>query len=119
MLDYSSTSSHNNTDYCKHCFSFSETENEELEKPRVLWAVYFNMRDSSGVEKSSYSGLPSNVYVCSGPDAALGNDCAVKQVGQSRFWLQNFNVEEISPIQSWLFCCTEIYMITLQNYNSR
>ncbi|NXY82959.1 RAE2 geranylgeranyltransferase, partial [Alcedo cyanopectus] len=56
-----------------------ETENEELEKPRVLWAVYFNMRDSSGVEKNSYSGLPSNVYVCSGPDSALGNDCAVQQ----------------------------------------
>ncbi|NXD84835.1 RAE1 geranylgeranyltransferase, partial [Halcyon senegalensis] len=56
-----------------------ETENEELEKPRVFWAVYFNMRDSSGVEKNFYNGLPSNVYVCSGPDSALGNDCAVKQ----------------------------------------
>lgn len=40
------------------------------------------MRDSSGVGKDSYSGLPSNVYVCSGPDSALGSDCAVKQVGQ-------------------------------------
>ncbi|NXI54013.1 RAE2 geranylgeranyltransferase, partial [Chloroceryle aenea] len=56
-----------------------ETEKEEQEKPRVFWAVYFNMRDSSGVEKNSYTGLPSNVYVCSGPDSALGNDCAVKQ----------------------------------------
>lgn len=61
-------------------FFFPETENEEPKKPRVLWAVYFNMRDSSGVEKKSYDGLPSNVYVCSGPDSALGNDCAVKQV---------------------------------------
>lgn len=66
---------------------FSETDNEELEKPRVLWAVYFNMRDSSGVDKNSYDGLPSNVYVCSGPDSALGNDCAVKQVGHFRVFL--------------------------------
>lgn len=43
------------------------------------------MRDSSGVERNSYDGLPSNVYVCSGPDPALGNDCAVKQVGQINF----------------------------------
>lgn len=118
MLEYMSTSWYNYTDYCKHSFSFSETENEELEKPRVLWAVYFNMRDSSGVEKSSYAGLPSDVYVCSGPDSALGNDCAVKQVGQSRFWLQNFNFKEISPVQSGLFC-TKIYMVTVQDYNTR
>ncbi|XP_030305141.1 rab proteins geranylgeranyltransferase component A 1 isoform X2 [Calypte anna] len=56
-----------------------ETESEQLKKPRVLWAVYFNMRDSSGIDRSSYDGLPSNVYVCSGPDSALGNDCAVRQ----------------------------------------
>ncbi|KAM6061724.1 rab proteins geranylgeranyltransferase component A 1 isoform 2-T2 [Chlamydotis macqueenii] len=56
-----------------------ETEVEKLEKPRVLWAVYFNVRDSSGIDKNSYDGLPTNVYVCSGPDSALGNDCAVKQ----------------------------------------
>lgn len=110
MLDYIFTSSHNNTDYCKHFFSFSEPENEELEKPRVLWAVYFNMRDSSGVEKSSYAGLPSNVYVCSGPDSALGNDCAVKQVGQNRSWLQNFNFKDISPIEPGLFCFIQKYM---------
>lgn len=75
-----------NIHYWKHFFFFlSETENEELGKPRVLWAVYFNMRDSSGIDKNSYDGLPSNVYVCSGPDSALGNDCAVKQVGQISF----------------------------------
>lgn len=109
MVDDIFTLSHNNTDYCKHFFSFSETENEELEKPRVLWAVYFNMRDSSGVEKSSYAGLPSNVFVCSGPDSALGNDCAVKQVGQSRFWLQKFNFKDINPVRSGLFCFMQKY----------
>ncbi|XP_071425503.1 rab proteins geranylgeranyltransferase component A 1 [Pithys albifrons albifrons] len=72
-----------------------ETENEELEKPRVLWAVYFNMRDSSGVEKNSYNGLPSNVYVCSGPDSALGNDCAVKQA--ETIFQEMFPGEEFCP----------------------
>ena len=38
------------------------------------------MRDSSDVSRNSYNDLPSNVYVCSGPDCALGNDNAVKQV---------------------------------------
>lgn len=56
-----------------------EIENEEVEKPRILWALYFNMRDSSDVSRSSYNDLPSNVYVCSGPDCGLGNDNAVKQ----------------------------------------
>ncbi|NXA08708.1 RAE2 geranylgeranyltransferase, partial [Sapayoa aenigma] len=72
-----------------------ETENEELEKPRVLWAVYFNMRDSSGVERNSYGGLPSNVYVCSGPDSALGNDCAVKQA--ETIFREMFPTEEFCP----------------------
>ncbi|KFP09822.1 Rab proteins geranylgeranyltransferase component A 2, partial [Egretta garzetta] len=72
-----------------------ETENEELEKPRVLWAVYFNMRDSSGVDRNSYDGLPSNVYVCSGPDSALGNDCAVKQA--ETIFQEMFPTEEFCP----------------------
>ncbi|XP_069723641.1 rab proteins geranylgeranyltransferase component A 1 [Phaenicophaeus curvirostris] len=72
-----------------------ETENEELEKPKVLWAVYFNMRDSSGADKNSYNGLPSNVYVCSGPDSALGNDCAVKQA--ETVFRDMFPTEEFCP----------------------
>ncbi|NXJ64268.1 RAE1 geranylgeranyltransferase, partial [Rostratula benghalensis] len=72
-----------------------ETENEELEKPRVLWAVYFNMRDSSGIDRNSYVGLPSNVYVCSGPDPALGNDCAVKQA--ETVFQEMFPTEEFCP----------------------
>nr|XP_038039931.1 rab proteins geranylgeranyltransferase component A 1 [Anas platyrhynchos] len=72
-----------------------ETENEELEKPRVLWAVYFNMRDSSGIDRNSYSNLPSNVYVCSGPDSALGNDCAVKQA--ETIFQEMFPTEEFCP----------------------
>ncbi|NXN33085.1 RAE2 geranylgeranyltransferase, partial [Nycticryphes semicollaris] len=72
-----------------------ETENEALEKPRVLWAVYFNMRDSSGIDRNSYVGLPSNVYVCSGPDPALGNDCAVKQA--EAVFQEMFPTEEFCP----------------------
>lgn len=56
------------------------SEKEEVEKPRILWALYFNMRDSSDINRNCYNDLPPNVYVCSGPDAALGNDNAVKQV---------------------------------------
>lgn len=72
-----------------------ETEDEVLEKPRVLWALYFNMRDSSGIDRNSYSGLPSNVYVCSGPDSALGNDCAVKQA--ETIFQEMFPTEEFCP----------------------
>ncbi|KAM4818301.1 rab proteins geranylgeranyltransferase component A 1 isoform 1-T1 [Thomomys bottae] len=56
-----------------------ELENEEIEKPGILWALYFNMRDSSDISRNRYNDLPSNVYVCSGPDCGLGNDKAVKQ----------------------------------------
>lgn len=56
-----------------------EAENEHIEKPRILWALYFNMRDSSDMSRDCYNDLPSNVYVCSGPDCDLGNDNAVKQ----------------------------------------
>ncbi|KAM8952828.1 rab proteins geranylgeranyltransferase component A 1 [Pelodytes ibericus] len=52
---------------------------DKPDKPRVLWALYFNMRDSSGVERQSYVGLPDNVFVCSGPDPKFGNDHAVQQ----------------------------------------
>ncbi|XP_008052046.2 rab proteins geranylgeranyltransferase component A 1-like [Carlito syrichta] len=56
-----------------------DIENEDVEKPRILWALYFSMRDSSDICRSCYNDLPSNVYVCSGPDCDLGNDNAVKQ----------------------------------------
>ncbi|XP_027712459.1 rab proteins geranylgeranyltransferase component A 2-like [Vombatus ursinus] len=56
-----------------------ELENGEQEKPSLLWALYFNMRDSSGINRDSYNNLPSNMYVCSGPDCFLGNEHAVKQ----------------------------------------
>uniref|UniRef100_H3A535 CHM Rab escort protein n=1 Tax=Latimeria chalumnae TaxID=7897 RepID=H3A535_LATCH len=68
---------------------------EEEEKPRLLWALYFNMRDSSGVDRSLYEGLPDNVYVCSGADPALGSDCAVKQA--ESIFCQLFPEAEFCP----------------------
>lgn len=59
-------------------YAETEIDRGDHPKPRLLWALYFNMRDSSGVSRSSYRGLPSNVYVCSGPDSELGNEHAVK-----------------------------------------
>uniref|UniRef100_A0A8C1Q514 CHM Rab escort protein n=1 Tax=Cyprinus carpio TaxID=7962 RepID=A0A8C1Q514_CYPCA len=50
---------------------------EERSKPAVLWVMYFNMRDTSALDSSSYS-LPSNVHVCTGPDGSLGSDCSIK-----------------------------------------
>ncbi|XP_069340751.1 rab proteins geranylgeranyltransferase component A 2 [Eulemur rufifrons] len=76
-------------------YAEAEIDKEELTKPRVLWALYFNMRDSSGINRSSYNGLPSNVYVCSGPDGGLGNEHAVKQA--ETFFREIFPSEEFCP----------------------
>lgn len=76
-------------------YAETEIDREELTKPRLLWALYFNMRDSSGISRSSYSGLPSNVYVCSGPDCALGSEHAVKQA--ETLFQEIFPGEEFCP----------------------
>ncbi|OBS67939.1 hypothetical protein A6R68_03520, partial [Neotoma lepida] len=76
-------------------FAEAEADKEELRKPRLLWALYFNMRDSSGVSRSSYCGLPSNVYICSGPDCGLGNEHAVKQA--ETLFQEIFPSEEFCP----------------------
>ncbi|XP_045309063.1 rab proteins geranylgeranyltransferase component A 2 [Leopardus geoffroyi] len=76
-------------------YTEAATNEEELTKPRLLWALYFNMRDSSGVSRSSYNGLPSNVYVCSGPDCGLGNEHAVKQA--ETLFREIFPSEEFCP----------------------
>lgn len=47
-------------------------------RPSVLWCLYFNMADGWGVDPEGHD-LPSNVFLCSGPDAALGHDHAVRQ----------------------------------------
>lgn len=76
-------------------YAETEMEKEGPTKPRLLWALYFNMRDSSGISRSSYDGLPSNVYVCSGPDCGLGNEHAVKQA--ETLFQEIFPGEEFCP----------------------
>ncbi|XP_058389532.1 rab proteins geranylgeranyltransferase component A 2 [Diceros bicornis minor] len=73
----------------------TEIDKEEVTKPRLLWALYFNMRDSSGISRSSYNGLPSNIYVCSGPDCGLGNEHAVRQA--QTLFQEIFPSEEFCP----------------------
>ncbi|XP_056394213.1 rab proteins geranylgeranyltransferase component A 1 isoform X2 [Hyla sarda] len=67
----------------------------EQEKPQVLWVLYFNMRDSSGIDRQSYTGLPSNLYVCSGPDPGFGYDGAIQQA--ENIFRQMFPAEEFCP----------------------
>ncbi|KAF5898403.1 rab proteins geranylgeranyltransferase component A 2-like, partial [Clarias magur] len=56
--------------------SFTEEFVQGSEKPVVLWVLYFNIRDTSGLDKSNYN-LPSNVHVCTGPDDGLGSDYSI------------------------------------------
>uniref|UniRef100_A0A3B4H732 Rab proteins geranylgeranyltransferase component A n=1 Tax=Pundamilia nyererei TaxID=303518 RepID=A0A3B4H732_9CICH len=60
----------------------------------VLWCLYFNMADGSGVEPEGHD-LPSNVYVCSGPDGALGHEHAIKQA--ESIFLKILPEEEFCP----------------------
>ncbi|MEQ2242661.1 hypothetical protein ILYODFUR_038312 [Ilyodon furcidens] len=48
------------------------------QRPSVLWCLYFNMADGSTLQVEGHS-LPSNVYICCGPDGDLGHEHAVKQ----------------------------------------
>ncbi|KAM9348117.1 LOW QUALITY PROTEIN: rab proteins geranylgeranyltransferase component A 1 [Symphorus nematophorus] len=58
---------------------FRTPESHDQENcPSVLWCLYFNMADGSGLEVEGHD-LPSNVYMCSGPDGALGHEHAIRQ----------------------------------------
>uniref|UniRef100_A0A3Q2NTL8 Rab proteins geranylgeranyltransferase component A 1-like n=1 Tax=Fundulus heteroclitus TaxID=8078 RepID=A0A3Q2NTL8_FUNHE len=59
-------------------FRTTESQNED-QRPSVLWCLFFNMADGSTLEVEGHQ-LPSNVYVCCGPDGGLGHEHAVKQV---------------------------------------
>ncbi|XP_076606742.1 rab proteins geranylgeranyltransferase component A 1 isoform X2 [Chaetodon auriga] len=58
-------------------FRTPESRDQE-NSPSVLWCLYFNMADGSGLEVEGHD-LPSNVYVCSGPDGGLGHEHAIRQ----------------------------------------
>lgn len=74
-------------------FCTAECQDQE-NRPAVLWCLYFNMADGSGVEPEGHD-LPSNVYVCSGPDGALGHEHAIKQA--ESIFLKILPEEEFCP----------------------
>ncbi|XP_063061665.1 rab proteins geranylgeranyltransferase component A 1 [Engraulis encrasicolus] len=47
-------------------------------RPTVLWAMYFNMLDTSAMDLAADADLPGNVHLCAGPDVGLGCDYSVK-----------------------------------------
>ncbi|KAM9788450.1 rab proteins geranylgeranyltransferase component A 1 [Neosynchiropus ocellatus] len=64
---------------------FRAPESPDKEAPSVLWCLYFNMADGSSVEVQGHD-LPSNVYLCTGPDGSLGHEHAI---GQAEFIFKN------------------------------
>ncbi|KAM4620715.1 rab proteins geranylgeranyltransferase component A 1 isoform 2-T2 [Polymixia lowei] len=57
---------------------FRTPESHDQGRPCVLWSLYFNMADSTGSEVEGHD-LPSNVWVCPGPDSSLGHQHAISQ----------------------------------------
>ncbi|KPJ00996.1 Rab proteins geranylgeranyltransferase component A [Papilio xuthus] len=53
-------------------------QTEETDKPKCLWSLFYNVKDTSGAAGSAAAG----VHVCSGPDAGLDFDRAVEQAEQ-------------------------------------
>ncbi|KAF7206777.1 rab proteins geranylgeranyltransferase component A 1-like [Nothobranchius furzeri] len=51
-------------------FQTTKPDNHD-QRPFVFWCLYFNMADGTALEVEGHD-LPSNVYVCSGPDGNLG-----------------------------------------------
>lgn len=58
-------------------FHTSEPE-DKGDRPSVLWCFYFNMTDGSALQDQDHD-LPSNIFMCSGPDGALSHEYAIKQ----------------------------------------
>ncbi|XP_037125527.1 rab proteins geranylgeranyltransferase component A 1 [Syngnathus acus] len=58
---------------------FNTTQSpEQNPRPSILWCFYFNM-DQTGTQVEDGDRLPSNLHTCSGPDADLGHEHAIKQ----------------------------------------
>ncbi|XP_051903616.1 rab proteins geranylgeranyltransferase component A 1 isoform X1 [Hippocampus zosterae] len=57
----------------------TEQSRDRDSRPDVLWCFYFNVDDGGAGAEPDGDRLPSNVYVCSGPDAELGHERAIKQ----------------------------------------
>lgn len=67
----------------QHCseklLNFSpNVDKSQNRKPNVLWSAYFSVPDTSEIELQKQ--LPSNVFLCPGPDLDLDYDHTIKQV---------------------------------------
>lgn len=69
----------------EHCseklFNFNSNADKEdgvPRKPNVLWSAYFSVPDAS--ETDLQEQLPSNVFLCPGPDLDLDYDHTIEQV---------------------------------------
>uniref|UniRef100_A0A1A8RG34 Rab proteins geranylgeranyltransferase component A n=1 Tax=Nothobranchius rachovii TaxID=451742 RepID=A0A1A8RG34_9TELE len=57
-------------------FQTTKPDNHD-QRPSVFWCLYFNMADGTALDVEGHD-LPSNVYVCSGPDGNLGFERTIK-----------------------------------------
>ncbi|CAH3991439.1 rab proteins geranylgeranyltransferase component A 1 [Pieris brassicae] len=64
--------------YAQRIFDMNADQSETTEKPKCLWSVFYNVRDTS----APVASLVDNVHVCSGPDSGLDFDRAVEQAEQ-------------------------------------
>ncbi|XP_013140669.1 PREDICTED: rab proteins geranylgeranyltransferase component A 1 [Papilio polytes] len=65
--------------YAEKIFDMSGgDQTSETDKPKCLWSLLYNVKDTSGAAGSA----PAGVHLCSGPDAGLDFDRAVEQAEQ-------------------------------------
>lgn len=50
----------------------------ETTKPKILWSLFFNQRDTS--DSATHSSVPENLFVVGGPDLALDFDYSIEKV---------------------------------------
>ncbi|KAL0839811.1 hypothetical protein ABMA28_016439 [Loxostege sticticalis] len=64
--------------YAARIFDFSGDQTAESDKPKCLYSLYYNVKDTSVPVQS----VASEVHVCAGPDVGLDFDRAVEQAEQ-------------------------------------
>lgn len=63
----------------ENLFYISSNESSQIcqEKPMIIFSCYFSLPDSNA---SSFENIPSNVFLCPGPDIDLDYDISIKKV---------------------------------------
>ncbi|KAJ8982352.1 hypothetical protein NQ317_013103 [Molorchus minor] len=57
--------------------NYTEKDENESCKPQILWSCYFSLPDSNHCNLRE--NVPSNVYLCPGPDSDLDYDLSIKK----------------------------------------